>query len=232
MKAVVKMLVFGVVLTGVISTAGADTITIQGSDEVIDSFLLGDGGTPIDGNYGGPTRITVDINGIGDSSYTRNGVFRWDLGNVPWAGRDVGKVEILLYVSSYDTTSRNYDLRQITGGNWVETEVTAKVRKDGIDWANQSPYPWGDIGTTTYGAFAVTNAGSWTTVSSDDNPNLLTLVRGMIDGTESNYGFSVQAPTEVEASFRSTDYTTDPSTQPKMVITYVVPPQGTTIIIQ
>lgn len=221
MKTVVKMLVIGVILTGLVSSAGADTITIQGSDEVIDSFLLGsDSSTPTANQYG--SRVTVDVNKV-SGGYNRNGIFRWDLGNVPVGGSAITKVEIMLYVDNYggSTQTRSYDLRQITGGDWVELEVTAKTRKTGINWINQTASPWGDLSTETCGTVDVSQSNVWVTFSSDDDTNLLTLVQGMVNGTVSNHGFSVEgkSATTVVVHFRSTDHGTA-STQPKMVITY------------
>ena len=226
MKAVVKMLVVGVVLTGVISTAGADTITIQGSDEVIDSFLLGSSSVPIDGNYGGSSRTTVDINGALASGLNRNGIFRWNLDNLPIDGNQITMVEIMFYVDNYNSASTlKYDLRQITGGDWGETTVTA-VKYDGANsWANQTAYPWGDLSTETYGTVNVNTQNIWVTFNSVDDPDLLTLVQGMVDGKVSNHGFSVegQSGTTIVLKLRSSDHGTA-STQPRMVITYAPNP--------
>ena len=217
MKTVVRMWVLGVILTGMISIAGADTITIQGADEVIDSFLLGiTSNTPSgDGQYG--ARETVDVNGF-EKAYNRNGIFRWDLGNVPANGSAITKVEIMLYVDS--AALGNYDLKQITGGDWVELQVTAITRKTGINWINQTSSPWGDLSSETYGTVYVSQSNAWVTFSSDDDADLLTLIQGMLDGTVDNYGFSVVGPVLTAINkFRSTDHATV-STQPKMVITY------------
>jgi len=209
----------------------AQTVTIQGPDDVIDSFLLGDGNTPNPALYG--DRTTVDINNY--SGYNRTGIFRWNLDNVSStvSGNKMIKVEIMLYVNTHDTTSRDYDLRQITGGNWVESEVSAvNISTNPVVtmWTNQSAHPWGDLSTKTYGTLSINARNIWVTFSSDDDLNLLTLVQSMIDGTVSNYGFSVEGPSiSALVDFRSTDYTTDPSTQPKMVITYI--PIGILIII-
>jgi len=235
MKTVFKMLVLGVVLTGMISTAGAGSITIQEPDDVIDSFMLGEYSTPGTANYS--SRTTVDVNAYGTSAYNRNGIFRWNLDDVPIAGNLITNVEIMLYVDSYaGLTPRDYTLRQITGGNWVESEVSAVNRSTSpvAMWTNQNAYPWGDLSTETYGTLSVNTPNVWVTFSSDDNADLLTLVQNMVDGTVSNDGFSVEGvlgDNSIVVSFRSVNHSTV-STRPKMVINYAPDPEAHTVTIQ
>ena len=220
MKKVVVFMFLSLVILGFNCPVHSATITIQGPDKVIDSHIYGES-TPSDANSGDSTLMKSYMGGV-----KFNPLFQFDLTGLGISGSQITKVEIMLYVNSYDgDIDRHFYLKRVLN-EWVESEVTGVHRKSGVQWDNQSSYPWGDIGSTIYGDIVLgdTHGTGWAVYSSDDNSDLLDLVKDMVDGNVSNYGFTVEATGTTGPYFRTSEYTDDPSTQPKMVITYVPEP--------
>ncbi len=227
-KRCIFVVMLGLVFVGVSSVSFSDVITIQGPDDVIDSQLSGSYSTPNDNNYGSNTLMKSYLGGV-----RSNAIVRFDLSGLGISSSQITKVEIMLYVDHYDGSyNRHFYLKRIMN-EWVESEVSGVHRKANVEWDNQSSYPWGDVNSTIYGDIILgsSHGTGWAVYSSDDNSDLLQLVKDMVDGTEDNYGFTVQATGTTGPYFRTSEYTDDPSTQPKMVITYVPEPATVGLVV-
>ncbi|UWE05062.1 DNRLRE domain-containing protein [Laceyella sacchari] len=111
-----------------------------------------------------------------------------------------------LYLNQYATVeNQQVDLYPVTS-SWKSNEVT---------W-NKQPSIGTKLASTTVGA-----AGEY-------GWDLTSQVKKWYNGTSKNYGVSLRHTVETNdrKSFRSSDYATDPTMKPKLVITYTVSPLG------
>ncbi|SEN50187.1 DNRLRE domain-containing protein, partial [Lihuaxuella thermophila] len=176
------------------------SLTIQGTNDTYDAFV-GNKDTTVQGtNYGSLTYLIT-------GTYTDYGITRsfikFQLQPL-LSGAQISSAR--LYLNQYSTVAnQQVNLYPVTS-NWSSSSVT---------WNNQ-PSIGSLLSSTTVGG-----AGeySW---------DLTSLARGWYSGTTKNYGVSLRHQTETNdrKSFRSSDYATDPTQKPKLVITYTISPLG------
>jgi hypothetical protein len=105
--------------------------------------------------------------------------------------------------------------------SWLESEVTYNNRTDSLSWDTAG----GDFDSN------IEDTDTQQDGEGTGTPlyfNITNLVRGWVNGTYSNYGLIVEADTSNDyTAFYTSDYTTDTSLRPKLVINYT--PADTTL---
>lgn len=194
------------------------TLTIQPSAK--DTYLAEPSPTS---NYGADEYLYL-ADSIG---YTRRPILEFDISELP-VGATLTSAVLQLYYYTYsgdNPTGKTVWAYKLTRTDWVELEATWNIYKTGSNWTTSG----GDYVTSgPSGGSTTFPAGyDWLAWS------VLDIVQDAYDGSVAAE-FLVKFETEQLASgwsglsFRSTDYTTDPTKQPKLVIDYAVAPTSVT----
>jgi hypothetical protein len=173
------------------------TLTIQGTYDTYDSFISSKNPTT---NYGG--QIFLISGTHADYGKTRS-FLQFKLPPL-LSGANISSAK--LYLNQYATAAKQQvNLYPVTS-SWSSPTVT---------W-NTQPTIGNQLTSTT-----VSGVGEY-------NWDLTSLAKGWYNGTTKNYGISLRHQTETNdrKSFRSSDYGTDATKKPKLVITYTVNPLG------
>lgn len=172
------------------------TVTLQpdpstGKDAFVES------GSSINSNFGTNVSLVAGDNGGADNRI----YIQFDLSGIIGT---ITSAQLQLYCSGTSGGGHNIDLHQVTSP-WTE---------NGITWATQPSY----------------NPTKETTVFVSDNNkwyswDITALVKKWVEDGVPNYGVTLKRDVEdtsdsIRRSFRSSDFTTDPTLRPKLVITY------------
>ena len=193
-----------------------DTYTSQPSNGD-DTFVITNDPTA---NRGTETTMGVgELNTITDA--TRRGLIKFDLSSIP-ANANITSATLSLWVAlNRSSDASDYRIYRLLK-DWVELEATWDIYSTGNNWATAglgsgTDYASASIATTNIGASV--SPGSEIQWSLDP-----TVVKQMIDGTYSNYGWMIKADTELNDGYNF--YTSEHTTageRPKLVIQYTVP---------
>ena len=219
MKTVVKMLIVGVALALPLGANAAEMVYTIST-------------TQSDANMGRYDGVAQDPNGVDTALWSYSGnncnaaLFKFDLSGIPCSASKITKVEIELTKERNGGDSKLQKLLRVTS-EWNEMEVTAAVRKTGVDWTNSLVFPFADNDGVVYGTQPSDGDKDTTiTFSSDDltyGTNLLQAVKDMVDGTTPNYGWLLSRESGGNYSdFYSREHSTGQA--PRMIITYVPEP--------
>jgi len=156
-------------------------------------------------NYGDYSYVCIGSWG-GGTGYVR-WYIQFDLSSVPINAK-ITDADLSLYqYSGIGSTSFNIGLYQVTS-DWDENT---------IDWDPQ-PISSTDVEITNSVSPAGATWESW---------DIDTLVQGWLDGTITNYGALLKDTDESSVDtyvyFRTSDYTTDTTKRPKLVLAYYIP---------
>ena len=179
--------------------APAETLTLQPGSEGKDAVIID---TLPYVNYGDNAALGVKVD-----TYINRSYLEFDLGSASLPpGAVIIHGDLKLY-QIYGSGSFSIGAYQVTS-EWQENTIT---------WNNQpSSLPEAEAFRTVSPA-----SGAWRTWDIDD------LVQGWIDGSIANHGILLKATDESTndkiADFRSSDYVTDATKGPKLVISYYVP---------
>lgn len=178
--------------------------------------LLGDGPrgagvsyNPIKDSYvraGSPTLnygTISPINVYASTSDARRIYVEFNTSAIP-AGATITSANLSLYLSSAPSSTRNHGVHRVTSASWTET---------GITWNNQ---PTVSAATSTIATGTTSNVWKTWDVTVD--------VRGFVNGSYSNYGWSVRDVSELDSaltSYYSREYGTA-GLRPQLNISYSV----------
>jgi RHS repeat-associated protein len=173
------------------------TLTIQGTYDTYDAFVSSKNPTT---NYGGQIFL---ISGTHTDYGKTRSFLQFKLPPL-LSGANISSAK--LYLNQYATVAKQQvNLYPVTS-SWSSPTVT---------W-NTQPSVGSQLASTI-----VSGAGEY-------NWDITSLAKGWYNGTTKNYGISLRHQTETNdrKSFRSSDYGTDATKKPKLVITYTVNPLG------
>jgi len=189
--------------------ASTQTITLQPDDAAgKDAVVIG--GTPFaDTSYGDLSGVAFGKYISGGGSYYYRSYLQFNLSTVPGNARVVyANLSLYQYFSRGTASSNNISLYQVTG-NWKESTIT---------WNNQPTNS--TVAESSCTVYAASNV--WRTWY-----NIGDLVQSWLDGTITNQGMLLKATDEtsidLEVDCYSSDYTTDTSKHPKLIINYYIP---------
>jgi len=159
-------------------------------------------------NYGTNTTLQIGVNGT-LSNAQGNILIQFDLSSIPQGAIIISAVLELYCYSRYTTNNDaiiSAPLNTIKT-DWSETEVNWSTRPS-VNSENIEPY-----------------TGLWT-VNAWWKWNVTDLIRKFVSGTQTNYGFEVSRISSGTykysgAQFYSSNYTTNPSLRPRLVVEYL-----------
>lgn len=175
----------------------------------------------------GPTSVTINTHpGAGNRRF---GMLKFDVSSIP-AGAIVNSATLYLYNASTATSNRTFAVNSILVANsgWVEGFTWEYANPSTVRWAGDTG---ADAGTDAGGSVSgvdwdATALGTFTYTANDiaDTEHAITLnvaqVQAWVDGA--NYGFILRRTDASGTLFqwRSSDYVTDITKRPKLVIEY------------
>jgi len=204
------------------------TLTLQGTG-IIDTGISSDLLTT---NGGSDT-----VYGVGDGSSVTSASYRFlikpDLSSIP-AGSIVTSVTLSVYEYVVDyrnggTNPNTVSVRRLLR-NWVESEATWSIYSTGNNWTTGgASSDSNDRVATASATFTVSNT-SHNAFIDITGATLTDDVQKMVNGTYSNYGWLFNSSGESNGDsqtdyngFYSTNYSTDTTLRPKLVINYINP---------
>jgi len=182
--------------------ASTQYITLQPGSEGKDNYISS---TWPDNNYGDVANFYVGTYAV--SNYYR-AYLQFDLSTILGNARIVDADLKLYQYASLGSGNFQIGLHKVTG-NWEESTMTCNLQPTSSSETEAL--------RTVY-----TGSTTWRSWDIDD------LVQGWLDGSITNQGMLLKSTDETLSSslgvhFRSSDYTTDVSKRPKLVISYYVP---------
>ena len=189
-------------LNWALTYASTQYITLQpgpaeGKDDYISSAVP-------DSNYGTWNKLYV---GTASVSYYYRAYLQFDLSTIPADAR-ITDADLKLYqYNSIGSGNFQIGLHKVTS-NWEENTITCNLQPNSSSEVEAL--------RTVY-----TGSTTWRSWDIDD------LVQGWLDGSITNQGMLLKSTDETLSSigvyFYSSDYTTDASERPKLVISYYIP---------
>jgi hypothetical protein len=191
------------------------TLTIQPDPTAgLDTFIKKD-----DANSNNGTSTALWIGSVSTTGVYRT-LIKFSLTGIP-SGAMITSASLMLYMneahSNVSNTCKVYRQKRA----WTEAGATWNKYDGENSWGTAGGFGEADCEQTEIGSAAYTSgeAAGWKTMA-------LTAakIQEMIDGTFTNNGFLLKMVTEDSSyySHRSSDYTTDTSLRPKLVIEYVL----------
>lgn len=204
----------------------ARVVTIQPDDIAGQDTWVSSSGQTL--NYGAATELHVGENG----AEALRGVLKFDLSSIP-VGSTINSATLSLYqFAQADTSTPELGVYYATRG-WTEGTGNGTETADGATWltydgASSWSSPGGDFDSTAQAlATAPNTTGTWVDFA------ITSLTQSWLNGTIANNGVFVKKTTGSGStdykSFYSSDYTTDPTLRPKLVVEYVPAPGTITL---
>jgi len=209
----------------------ARLITIQPDTTAGNDTWISSSGTA--NNYGSSSDINAGNNAA--SAENLRGLLKFNLVSIP-TGSTINSATVSLYqYAQADISTPLFGVYYIAGA-WTGGTGNGTASGDGATWATSNGSsswisPGGDFNGSSAGAATAPNStAAWVDFSVPG------LVQDWVNGTVINNGAVIRKTTENAGvtdykSYYSSDYSTDPSLRPKLVVEYVPAPGSITITV-